>query len=277
MKNKYFILIVAFVLSSSLATWSAQTLYSSTAVAQAVPQNTWTTYQTISATTTTAGVIQVTTEANGNNGTLFRIQVDDTTVGSNGTPSPGGGYTFNINGQSAELTPGSHTITVQAQGLENNSRLGGLSTIVTFPSEPEPSAAQQIANLSNLLSQINAALNSGNAAILAALQAQTQAINTALNTTIASLQTQLATQGSQITALTGQITALTDQVTQLQEQLAQGQPNAATRSSGKSGLKDWDYAIVGGIAAGTTGLGIGIYSLLDQPSEGDPQEERPAY
>jgi hypothetical protein len=184
MKTKLaiFALLLLFLAPASRA---AQTIYASVLVNQTVPTSTFTTYQTVNVTTTVDGIIQVSTEANGSNSGQFRIQVDGVLVGT--SAATGGTFTVNINGQSAELSPGSHTITVQAKGTQSNSDVGGFSTIVTLPSEPDSEIAVQLQQIADLLADIQEAINAGNAATVA----QLQTLQTLLNTQLAQIQERL--------------------------------------------------------------------------------------
>jgi signal transduction histidine kinase len=119
-----------------------------------------------------------------------------------------------------------------------------------------------------------AALQQANADLTARIAALEQS-QTSQDELIAQLQTQLAANQTRLSELENALVGIRGDLTILQERMDSLDLSTQTRSvvltnfyptpgSKRSGLKSTDYLIMGGIAAGATGLGIGIYSLFDE-------------
>jgi uncharacterized coiled-coil protein SlyX len=225
---------------------------------------------------------------------IVRILIDGTIEDTYNVPAVSDGQwdLFARTYQTASLASGSHTVQVAMGGTMASANGATLLVIA----EGEPHAGVQTA-LDQLMADLTTAYQNADTALLATLQTQLNAVHTALqnqinqNTAdIAALQAANTALVARITALeesqteqdelvaelTAQLAANNTRLTTLETSLSQLQATVtgmqtqivelrARRGGGSSkGLKDSDYLIMGGIAAGAAGLGVGIYSLFDE-------------
>lgn len=152
--------------------------------------------------------------------------------------------------------------------------------LITLINQVQNTLQNQIDGLDATIADLNS--------IIAALEARIAALENSPPTqdpAIPGLQSQISAQQQELENLAASRDTLQSRMTSLEQQLAFASTggNVTVVQSKKQKLTTNDYLIMGGSAAGATGIGLGIYSILDGDPEGssDPvpseNENRPGY
>jgi hypothetical protein len=227
---------------------------------------------------------------------VIRILIDGVIEDSYNLPGVSDGQQdlFGRSYQTNSLPTGAHTVQVAIAG--SFATANGATLLVI--AQDEPDVAVQTA-LDQLMADLTTAYQTADTALMQALQNQINAVNQALTNSLTALEAQvsaleqsqtnqdaqIAAHNTRIATLENAVTQLQTMNTQLQEQIdALGSAPSVSRSKYSKNLGTTDYLIMGGMAAGTTGLGVGLYSLFDEPeptvleaSSGANHSDRPGY